>query len=276
MNAVVVGLGLIGGSVALALRETEPAVELVGVDRAFVIERPAARRLAETFVDVADPTGVEAAFARADLVVLAPPIRAIVELLPKALAKAAVVTDCGSTKRSIARAAEESPRRARFVPGHPMAGGPEGGAEHARANLFRGRSWLLCTEGSDADAVGTVEAVVRRFGAQPLRVSAADHDRAVALTSHATQLLSSALAVVASRAGAEPMAGPAFEGATRAAGGPDGIWGDILSSNADEIARALGEIEAELRSVREALERPSPDVEVARALLQRARRVRRG
>ena len=149
MNVVIAGLGLIGGSVALALRAARPDAEIVGVDRAAVLTTDAVKRLSSRLVDAADAASVDAAFERSDLVVLAAPVRVIVELVPRALAAAPLVTDCGSTKRSIAAAADACSRRGRFVPGHPMAGAREGGAELARADLFADRRWLICPEKSD-------------------------------------------------------------------------------------------------------------------------------
>lgn len=275
MNVTVVGLGLLGGSFALGLREIEPSVRVTGVDRPDVLARPAARRAADRLVDSGDASAVESAFRDADLVLLAAPVQTIALVVPRALEHARLVTDCGSTKAEVVRAAESSARRRRFVPGHPMAGAPTGGIDAAQPTLFRGRRWLICPEASDADAVETVESLVRRLGAEPLRLSAAEHDRAVALTSHATQLVASALLAVALEAGAEPAIGPAFEGATRVAGGPEEMWGDIFSTNANAIADALGALEAELAAVRRGLAQPTPDRGPALALLARARRLRR-
>jgi prephenate dehydrogenase len=122
--------------------------------------------------------------------------------------------------------------------------------------------------------VSTVEAVIRRLGAEPYRLDAEAHDRAVALTSHATQLVASALAAVAGDTGAEPAAGPAFEGATRVAGGPLEMWRDILETNPDLIARALELLGTELEKVRAGLVQPIPDATAALDLLARARRLR--
>jgi prephenate dehydrogenase len=276
MNVVVVGLGLLGGSFALALRELDAASHVVGVDRPAVLERPAARRAAQELVNAEDVRAVDRAVDAADLVLLATPVAAIVSLLPNLVARARIVTDCGSTKRAIARAVEASPRRGRFVPGHPMAGAPEGGIDLARPDLFRGRRWLLCPEQSDADAVDEVAALVTRLGAVVVRLSATEHDRAVGLTSHVTQLVASALAAVAIESGAEPAVGPAFERTTQAAGGPEQIWDDILATNADSVAAALGEIATELESARAGLACVPPDTRPAMQLLGRARRALRG
>jgi prephenate dehydrogenase len=276
MNVVVVGLGLLGGSFSLALRELDGTTRITAVDRPTVLERPAARRAAQVLVDAADGNAVNGAVDGADLVLLATPVTAIVSLLPNLVGRARIVTDCGSTKRVIAQAVEGSPRRGRFVPGHPMAGAPEGGIDLARPDLFRGRRWILCPEASDADAVEAVAGLVTRLGAVLVRLSAAEHDRAVALTSHVTQLVASALAAVAFESGAEPAVGPAFERTTQAAGGPEQIWDDILATNADAVANALTEIAAELDHARAGLARVPPDTRPAMQLLGRARRALRG
>jgi prephenate dehydrogenase len=274
MKVTVVGLGLLGGSFALGVRELEPGAEITAVDLPEVWGHEAARRAAHRFVPVTDSARFDAAVADADLTLLAAPVQRIVALLPRVLEHARLVTDCGSTKRAIVAAAKNSPRRARFVPGHPMAGAPEGGIDLAQPGLFRGRRWLLCPEASDPDAVSAVEDVIRRLGAEPYRLSADAHDRAVALTSHATQLVASSLAAVALEAGAEPAAGPAFEGATRVAGGPPEMWRDILETNADLIEQALAALGTEIEKVRAGLGEPKPDTTAALALLARARRLR--
>lgn len=274
MNVVIVGLGLIGGSVALALREARPEARIVGVDLPPVLASDAVRRLPATLLDAADTSSVDAAFARSDLVMLAAPVRIIIDHVPRALAAGKLVTDCGSTKRSIARRADSLARRGRFVPGHPMAGAREGGAELARSDLFRERRWLLCPEKSDPDAVEAIEKLVSAFGAKPERFGIDEHDRAVARTSHATQLVTSALFVSASRANAERAAGPAFEGATRSAGGAEAIWSDIFETNADEVAAALSDVVRELEAVQAELGRSPPELASARALLRRAKAAR--
>lgn len=275
MNALVIGLGLIGGSFALALRELEPTARVTGVDRRSVLERALERGAVERAIELEDGRAIDVAVAKADLVLLSAPVTAIAAMLPRVLTRAHVVTDCGSTKRLIATSASTSLRARRFVPGHPMAGAPEGGIDLADPGLFRDRRWLLCPEASDADAVELVESLVRRLGATPIRLGIADHDRWVALTSHVTQVVASALAAVALESGAEPAHGPAFERATLGAGGPEEIWDDILSTNADAVAAALAAVTRELSAVEAALSLPKPDTGPARALLARARRARK-
>jgi prephenate dehydrogenase len=268
------GFGLVGASIAAAVREATPAVEVVAIDLASVLAAPAVLALAHQRVQSNDRDGVRAVTATADLCILAAPVAVIQSELPAVLEVGRVVTDCGSTKRSICAAASVLPRARRFVPGHPMAGGPEGGAARARAELFRGQSWLLCPENSDPDALACVEELVKLVGANAVHMSLADHDRAVAYTSHVPQLVASALAVLASEAHATAAAGPAYRATTRSAGGGEAMWRDIFEANADHISAVLGQLAAELEAVAAGLAVSPPDNRAALALLARARLAR--
>lgn len=270
----VVGVGLIGGSVVRAVRQRSEGVRIVGVDPAWREVSSVLGNSVDEFVDPSDQNGVERALSQVDLIVLSAPVRVILAELPRALASGAVVTDCGSTKREIAQAAATHPAKLRFVPGHPMAGFPEGGAQHATPDLFVGRRWILCPESSSQEARREVEQLVRLVGAEPVEMSPAVHDRAVALASHVPQLLGSVLRATATEAGADAAAGPGFASATRAAGGSAAIWGDIFSSNADQICWALKCVTEELEHVVRGLERVPPDTAPALELLARARRAR--
>jgi prephenate dehydrogenase len=250
----IVGLGVIGGSMARALAQQLPQVRLVGVERAQVLGSEVARSLVHELIAEGDVASVRAAFERSDLVFLAAPITGIRRWLEPALAAGALVTDCGSTKRELASAAQALPSGSRFVPGHPMAGA--GGARAVAApDLFQGRPWVVCPDGVDPAALAAVEALVSRIGARPVRMSAAEHDRAVALTSHAPRLVASALALLVEREGAFDAAGPAFERVLRGAGGDAEMWRDVLRSNHDEVARALRLLLAELEPCAAGLER---------------------
>src|SRR5450755_2501783 len=142
MNQIAVfGFGLVGASLAAAVREAKPEIRIVAVDLPTVVASDAAQCLADELVDSNDKARVRAVTAESDICVMATPVSVIVSELGALLERAHVVTDCGSTKRTICQAALASPRGRRFVPGHPMAGGPEGGAGQARADLFRGQTW---------------------------------------------------------------------------------------------------------------------------------------
>jgi prephenate dehydrogenase len=270
----VFGFGLVGASLAAAVRQADPAIRIVAVDLPAVVASSAAQLHADELVESGDRARVRAVAEVSDICVLAAPVSVIVATLPALLEYAAVVTDCGSTKRSICAAASGSPRAGRFVPGHPMAGGPEGGATQARAELFRAQTWLLCSENSDADARARVESLIALVGANCVHMTIDAHDRAVAYTSHTPQVMASALAVLAARAGAAVAAGPAFRATTRSAGGSESMWRDIFSANADEVSSALRELAAELASVAAGLEVSPVDTSAAMALLAAARALR--
>jgi prephenate dehydrogenase len=267
----VFGFGLVGASLAAALKEAKPSLRIVAIDLAPVVVSSAARALADELVDSGDWSRIREVTEASDVCVLAAPVSVIAAQLPAFLESAQVITDCGSTKRSICNAALSSPRRGRFVPGHPMAGGPEGGAGQARADLFRGQTWLLCPENSDADAVARVQSVIQLVGANCVHLPLEAHDRAVAYTSHAPQVLASALAVLVARAGAAVAAGPAYRATTRSAGGTESMWRDIFATNADEIAFVLRQLASELSAVASGLEASPADCSAALALLARAR-----
>jgi len=247
----IVGLGLIGGSIALAAREIWPASLVIGVDNKDVLES-AMRRHA---IDVAADDLV--VLAEADLVVLAAPARqnvALLEELDEYVRQPAVVTDTSSTKREIVRAARTLPPRFTFVGGHPLGGAAKGGLEHARADLFRGRPWLLTPTGDGAGvAIEQLSLFVRALGAEPRTIDVEAHDRLMAFLSHLPQLTASALmGVVGEAVGGEglALAGRGLADTTRLASSPADIWRDIAATNADEIGRALDTLIAVLQDLR--------------------------
>ncbi|MBN2192571.1 MAG: prephenate dehydrogenase/arogenate dehydrogenase family protein [Polyangiaceae bacterium] len=266
----VLGFGLIGGSLAAAVRRGGLGA-VIAIDRKDVIETEIAAGLASERVDAADAVAVEQAFREADLGVLAMPVGAIVAALPRALRNGKTITDCGSTKRIIAQHGTAEPRSRRFVPGHPMAGAPVGGLVHARADLFAGKRWILCPEGCDADALAVVEEVVAGVGAKVVRMTAAEHDRVVAVTSHVPQVISSCLAVLGARRSALTGAGPAFVSVTERAGGGEAMWRDIFATNADEVAAVLRDVAHQLESTAASLGGHPPDLEPVMRLLGQAR-----
>jgi prephenate dehydrogenase len=273
-RVAIVGFGLIGGSLSLALR-AHGGVHVTAIDRAPVLERPQAREAADEHLPLERTEALQTALERSDVTVLAVPVGTIVRLLPWSLTHAPVVTDCGSTKREIANAAAEHARGRYFVPGHPMAGLPDGGIENARADLFQGRAWILSPGLADASAYRAVTDLLALTGARVVELTPEAHDRAVAITSHLPQLLASALFTLADDQQAHTAMGPAFERVTRAAGGPESMWSDIFETNADEVASAAESLSGELAKIALALRRSPPDTSAALALLARAR-ARRG
>src|SRR6266853_725332 len=190
----IIGLGLIGGSIALAARALWPSSLVIAVDNKDVLE--AAMRLHA--IDVAADDLI--VLAEADLIVLAAPARqniALLEALDDNVRQPAVITDTSSTKREIVQAARVLPARFTFVGGHPLGGAARGGLEHARSDLFRGRPWLLTPSGdAGGPAVEQLSAFARALGAEPRIVDAGTHDRLLAFLSHLPQLTASALMAV--------------------------------------------------------------------------------
>jgi prephenate dehydrogenase len=234
----IVGLGLIGGSAALALRAAWPAVWIAGVDSAAIVDAAHARKIIDEGRDSAR------ALADFDLILLATPVAVIIETIAD-LGRAGlstVVTDVGSTKRRVLEAAEAA-RLVDFVGGHPMAGSERGGLDAARADLFHGKPWFLAP-GSTAspDACDRLSRLVQGVGASPSIVTPDTHDRTVAYLSHLPQLLASGLMVTGAEALGEEgvrFAGRGFDEMTRLAASSYAVWESILATNADYIAEAL-------------------------------------
>jgi prephenate dehydrogenase len=250
----IVGLGLIGGSIALAARQLWPTSLVIAVDNKDVLET--AMRLHAIDVAADDPI----VLAEADVVVLAAPARQnLLRLgdLDEHVRQPAVITDTTSTKRAIVDAARALPPRFTFVGGHPLAGAARGGLEHARPDLFRGRPWLLTPSGdASGEAIDKLSQFVRAMGAEPRVIGVEAHDRLVAFLSHLPQLTASALMqVVGDAVGDEglALAGRGLADTTRLASSPADIWRDIVTTNGDEIGPALDELIAVLVALRKDL-----------------------
>jgi prephenate dehydrogenase len=252
----IIGLGLIGGSIALKSRELWPASLVIAVDNKDVLET--AMRLHA--IDVAADDLI--VLAEADLVVLSAPVKqniALLEELDEHVRVPAVVTDTGSTKREVVAAARSLPPRFTFIGGHPLGGAAKGGLEHARPDLFAGRPWLLTPDEKDArtrqpsDAVEKLTSFVRALGAEPKTMAAEAHDRLLAYLSHLPQLTASALMQVVGEAVGQnglSLAGRGLADTTRLASSPADIWKDIVGTNADELGPALDALIAVLKDLR--------------------------
>jgi prephenate dehydrogenase len=250
----VVGLGLIGGSIALAVRQTWPETRIIGVDNRDVLD--AAVRMHA--IDVAARDLAALAEARPDVVVLAAPVRQNVALLSRLdahLAPRSVVTDTGSTKRDIVAAAAAGGGRFTFIGGHPMGGGAVGGLDHARADLFSGRPWIFTPPPARGDegALERLCSFAAALGANPHVMTADEHDHVLAYLSHLPQLTASALMQVVGEAvgaGGLALAGGGLVDTTRLATSPADIWRDIAAANADQIAPALDALITALQQLR--------------------------
>ena len=250
----IVGLGLIGGSIALAARELWPAGLVIAVDHKDVLET--AMRLHA--IDVAADDLI--VLAEADLVILAAPVRQnllLLDQLEENVRGDAVVTDTGSTKRAIVDAARALPPRFTFIGGHPLGGAAASGLEHARPDLFKDRPGLFTPPNdSGGAALERLLAFAQALGAQPRVLGVGAHDRLLAYLSHLPQLTASALMqVVGEAVGAEglALAGRGLVDTTRLAASPAEIWQDITATNADEIGAALDTLIALLGDLRAGL-----------------------
>jgi len=250
MRIAVLGVGLIGGSVALAARARLGAT-VAGYDPAAAALAVAVER--QVIDEAAD--SVAGATAGAEAVFVAAPVGRLPELVGEALAAAGercVVTDVGSTKRAVV-AAHEDPR---FVGGHPLAGAENAGVEHARADLFEGATWYLTpTARTSGILYERLHRLLHGLGAQPTAIDAETHDRILATVSHlphvlANVLVSQAAGTLADGDARLPATGPSFRDATRVAGAPSAIWADIYLSNRDALDAELERTIDRLRDVR--------------------------
>jgi prephenate dehydrogenase len=268
VNTTVIGTGLIGTSIALALREQGARVWLADSD-------PAAARLA---ADLGAGEPLPAGTGEpADVAVIAVPPAAVAATLAEAQARnlADCYTDVASVKQlPITEAREHRCDLTRYVPGHPLAGREKHGPAAARADLFLGCTWALCPlPETSSQATTTVTALVRACGAVPVRTDPAAHDRWVALISHAPHLVAAAMAARLEEAPGEALdlAGPGLRDVTRIAAGDTALWTQILSANAAPVAEVLGAVAADLaEAARTLADSDDPDKGVA-TLLDRGR-----
>ena len=250
----IVGLGLIGGSIALAVRERWSSVLITAVDRPSVL----AHASSSGAIDRAAKSVAE--IGPVDLFILAAPVRQNVDLLLQVMSvrsDGAVVTDVGGTKRDIVSAAAALPSGATaFVGGHPIGGAERGGFGFARPDLFRGKPWIF-TPSQPAPATDRLFDFVRGLGARPTTMDAEAHDRVMAYVSHLPQLTASVLMEVVGRAASSDglrLAGRGLTDSTRLASSPASVWREICAANADDIGPALDALIARLSELRADLE----------------------
>jgi prephenate dehydrogenase len=260
-RVAVVGVGLIGGSLAAALRRAGVAAAITGFDR----DTQALERATSLGVIDAAAGSVTEAVRGADLVVVAVPVRAIGGVLHDvalAMEPAAVVTDVGSTKIDVVATARHELRErfARFVPGHPIAGRETSGVEAASAELFKGaRVVLTPAPETAADALEAVRAAWEAAGGRVATLAAQEHDRIFAAVSHLPHLLSFALvSEIAERPNAAELLGFAaggFRDFTRIAASSPEMWRDVVLQNREALLAELDRYQARLAVFRELIER---------------------
>nr|WP_290668064.1 prephenate dehydrogenase [Ardenticatena sp.] len=246
----IVGLGLMGGSFALAARRAGLAAFIIGYDP----QRDVMVRAVTDGVIEQAASDPHDAVRDADVVVLAAPVRAILHLLDEiapTLRPGTLVLDLGSTKRDIVARMNHLPPHVRAVGGHPMCGKEVAGLHHAEATLFEQAPFALCaTKRTDAPARAIAETIARALGARPLWLDAAQHDEAVALVSHLPYLLSVALVAAALETSNEApahLASSGFRDTSRLAASNSRMMLDILLTNRDAV---LDAIEASIDALR--------------------------
>jgi prephenate dehydrogenase len=273
-QVTIIGTGLIGGSVGLALRKRCLVGRVVGCDRAPVLVR--AKECGAIDEGTSNPAD---AVHGSDLVVLAAPVIATLDLIDRlgpTLRPNTLVTDVGSTKAEIvARAAKAFGRSAgqRFLAGHPMAGKEHAGVEFADADLFEGAAWLftpLPRQNPHAGQSGEFIHCVEKMGARVATLNAADHDRFCAWISHLPQMMSTALAATlvdefGSDAPLLDIGGRALRDLTRISGSPYSMWRDIAITNRKNLGEALLKLEQRLAHIRDNLDSRELAAEFERA-----------
>jgi prephenate dehydrogenase len=271
-TVAIVGVGLIGGSIGLALRRGL-ARRVVGVGhRRPSLEQALARR-AVTEVT----TDLELGVAEAEVTIICAPVELIPGLVRRVSAAcpaSAIVSDAGSTKAWIVEqvAAAAVPGQAPFVGSHPLAGSEKQGVVHARADLFEGRTVIVTpTEQTSPEACRRIEEFWVRMGAAVVRLSASQHDQAVAAISHLPHLIAAALAAATPEAFL-PLAATGWLDTTRIAAGDVELWRQILRQNRASVLQALEQFERVLNSFALALQQQ--DDEALTKLLSRGKQQR--
>ena len=254
----IVGTGLIGGSIGLALRRSASRTRVIGFDRSPRALRDALRCGAITSI----ASSAEDAIAVAKFIVLAVPQAAVIALLRRTFRAAqtgSLILDVAGLKSDIEKVATPliAASGVAFVAGHPLAGSEQPGPLAARGDLFEDRPFVLCVppQKRRRQVLSQAESFVRALGAVPRSISARNHDRVVAATSALPQLVSSAVAQAATRV-AGPWAalhGPGLEGVTRLAASPAPLWVQNLIANKRNVLAAVGIFEASLRGLRAAI-----------------------
>jgi len=262
MTVTVVGIGLIGGSFALALKDKGIANRILGVESK---EEHKTKALALRLVD--DVKELADAVKESDLIFLAVPVDAASKLLPSILdlVDRQVVMDAGSTKEGIIEAVKDHPKRGRFVASHPMWGTEYSGPEAAVRGAFEGKATVICNkEESDRDALDVAENIYRQLGMHLVYMNAHDHDVHVAYVSHISHITSFALANTVLEKEKEEdaifeLASGGFESTVRLAKSNPLTWASIFMQNKENVLDVLNEHISQLRKFKACLEKENYD-----------------
>lgn len=253
-RTTIVGCGLMGGSLALALRPHLQHLTLVDSDPANLV-------LAEPLAD-ATSTDFQAGVQQAELVILATPVRVILRLLeqlPQARPQGCFVLDLGSTKQAIAEAMTVLPPQFQAIGGHPMCGKTQTGFAAATPDLYRGRTFVLCpTPRTTPESLALAQQIVTWLDARPILLTPAEHDAIVSATSHLPYLVAASLMGTVAHAAATqehlyPVSAAGLRDTTRLAASDPAMMLDILLTNRPAVLARLDELMAQLGEIREKL-----------------------
>jgi prephenate dehydrogenase len=258
MTVAIIGLGLMGGSLALALRANKACAKIIAIERD---ENTRAQALAFGAVDEATDDLSRA--SQANIIVLATPVRAIIELLPRVGNTArdgTIVIDLGSTKREIVQAMDVLPAHVQPIGGHPMCGKETSGFGSADLNLFRNAIFALTPlDRTSAQTIALAQSLVEIIGAQPLVIDAERHDQIVAITSHLPFVVASALMAIANEQASQDewlpkFAASGFRDTSRLAASDATMMSDILSTNRANVVKMLRQYSMQLESLTQLIE----------------------
>ncbi len=242
--AVIHGTGLLGSSIGLGLAASGWSVS--GWDP----DEDAANAALDRGAIHRRLSGPDVGLAEADLVFLCGPLAATISGLDQ-LDTPSLVTDISSVKTSVVQAASHLPS---FVGGHPMAGSAASGAQFASEHMFQGASWILCTDNAPAPAISEMEAIVSSLGANPIVMTAEDHDRYVAMVSHLPRVLASTLVdMVGGNPEAARLSAGSFRDLTRVAGSAPDWWTDVLLGNRAAVISSIEDLISRLENWRSEL-----------------------
>ncbi|WP_217604140.1 prephenate dehydrogenase [Chitinophaga sp. GbtcB8] len=277
MVVAIIGVGLIGGSLAISLKEKGMASRVIGVDQQ---EQNIKKALDLKLIDAA--ATLEEAMEQAQLIILAIPVDALMQLLPAMLDKVKpqhVIMDVGSTKKKILELVAGHPNRGRFVAAHPMAGTEYSGPEAAIPNLFTNRTMVLCdVKNSDEDALEIIEALVDALQMRLVYMNAEEHDLHTAYVSHISHITSFALALTVLKKEKEQgrifeLASGGFESTVRLAKSSPDMWVPIFKHNRNNVLDVLDEHIHQLQQMKQLLE--EEDYDAFYKLIQKSNKIRK-
>jgi prephenate dehydrogenase len=276
MTVTIIGIGLIGGSMAIAMRESGFATSLLGVEESELHAQKALERgLVDRIVNLKE------AVSTSDFIVVAVPVNDASQVIPLILSgvKKAVVMDVGSTKSGVLSVIKAHPNRGRFVATHPMWGTEYSGPEAAMKGAFVNKATVICNrEETDADALEKVEQLYKQLGMHLVYMEGAAHDLHVAYVSHISHITSFALAnTVLEKERADDaifeLASGGFESTVRLAKSSPAMWVPILKENRENVLDVLNEHISQLRKFKACLEKENYDY--LKELIEDANKIRR-